>query len=492
MGKLTRLSDTQFNCEILGAELFLFKEGGRWSLTDNAMERTVVLDTSEANAAFRLAQSSAGSIQIAGLDDDDELPVDLSRVRDQIPSEDAILLDTTTLFDASLAIKDGPSPFTLLDLSTIANAFSLFENVVIQGPKTTAGVIKPLKRTLGSALTILNYDQDFVVDRLWEIYAPLADDLSPDEGPLISAITDAWRTFLSKPDIVLHKRFLKKLQNSPRYWDGVPATHYIGRNLGLDPEADKESLNEFVTVQTMRALFNDNLAGLLHVPYVPTSLRSPIYTELLRSKLEVQLLADKLLAALGPPILHELKPGPYAAELSAPFLLGILLSRITKPEDFWPALLELRQQLAPLRERLRLDRHDWHGRSANYLAEYLKHLKGYTPPSVQFAGQVVSGTATLGASVATASPLGGGAAKLLIKLVEALKPAEKAYQIYLRRFKPHVHVLVELDKEARALRSAETDIERLWKSSWTRHDHDVLEALSLSRPEMYSRLRQVG
>ena len=99
--------------------------------------------------------------------------------------------------------------------------------------------------------------------------------------------------------------------------------------------------------------------------------------------------------------------------------------------------------------------------------------------------------ATTGAKIATASPTDAGLATLAVKLASYLKPAEKLYRWYLKRYRPDVFVLIEVAEEAKGLQRVDRHIERLWGSRWTRSDHEELEHLARCQPGDYLGLRQV-
>jgi hypothetical protein len=499
MSAFTRITDNSFSCTLLDSEIILTRSADGWSVAGPLLSAPVDLDDSETTAAFRLGQTPTRFqerwLQRAGLGIDDE-PSDseIRKLQDQVSADGAVLLDTTTFRSAQLAVKAGPRPLSLLDLSTATNALILFDSVIVQ---PGVGVwTEPWKGVFGSAFTILDLNRDFIEGTLWSIVAELGRHLNDPDSDEGRSFASAWQDFVGRPDISFNESW-NEAQDSPAYWDGVPATYFLEGHFSFKGATSPtrpgdQSLNSFVTIQTIRALFNDNLAALLGIPYVSTSLRSPVYAELLRHKLETQMLADSLLATIGPPMLKEPSRGPYVAELTAPFLLGVVLSRMTTPEDYWDVVKHLRESFRPLRERIAADRNDWEGKSGTYLAHYIKYLQGYMPKGLQVAEQTVAGAAALSASVATGSPIGAGLAKLVIKLAQAFKPAERIHNWYLRRFRPHVHLVVEMAHEAQKLRGAESEIRRLWKASWTRADHDELEALSLARPEAFSRLRNIG
>lgn len=494
---LQRTGENTFSGMLLGQQFALEKEADSWKV--RLQGRETGLDASETEALFKASQTSEARFVTAGLNLDmleiapdpetaHNFADERAELTSQMPAGETVLLDTTTVHNAVCATKaDGLiDPAMLLDLSVVAFAFIAFDNVVV-APHARHRWSDDDPR-FGGALKTLLASRDLIMVTLWSICAPIKGLDYEREG-----YSTAWRGFLQRQDISLDGGVLDKVQDSPRYWDGVPASQYFSTLfLSEKGQEDLDSLNEFLSVQTIRALYNDEVAGLLKLPYLSCSLRAPIYSELLRRKLLSQLLADKLFGSLGPRPLEPSDRGSYVVEASAPFLLGILLSRMASPSDFWTVLHELRHSLAPLRRRLHEERDSWRGRTGPYLQGYLRHLSDYLPPDAKLAENALEATATAVASVATGSPLGGGAIKLVVKLAQLLKPTEKLYDWYLHTFRPDVAIVVELSKEAAKLRTVETEIERLWKRQWNRACRDQLEWLAIARPEAFAKLRHLG
>lgn len=491
MPNFKMIDNENFAFDLLGSSVLLTRKDNIWSITGPDLPSPIALNPPDANAAMIMGQRTGPQPEILNLGLDprhDVLASDVNFLRSQIGETDSVLLDTTTLASATLALNSRPSPASLLDLSTVTSAFILYEQVVVQGSAHHSG-IHEVPATLKHVLKILNYGRSVISGTLWSENVKAAY-AATEEAP--NPIINAWREFFGRDEISLNRSIWDRQQDSPAGWDGIPATYYFDNSLPSAPLHTTESLqslNDFLSVQTIRTIFNDNLAAMLNVPYIPTSIRSPVYSVLLSQKIKTQHLADRLLGQIGPPPLETPNTAAYVAELSVPFLLGIAFSRMGNVEDYWRIIEDLRNSFAPLRARLSADRNEWQGRSGAYLSEYLKHLKGYMPPGLQVAQGAASGAGTV-VSVA-ASPLGGGFVDLAVKLARAWKTTEKAYAWYLKRFRPYIHVIIEMATEAKALRAVETEIERLWGSTWTRGDHDQLERLSISRPEMFSRLRKL-
>jgi hypothetical protein len=482
------IDNENFTFDLFGSNVLLTRNSGTWCITGPAFPSPIALDASEANAALQIGQrSSTPELLTIGLDPQhDEPSLEAKSLRAQVGNADSVLLDTTTFASAALALEEGPKAAPLLDLSTVTNAFVLYEQIIIQ-----RSILCEIPSTLKSALKMLHCDRSTMTGTLWSTNV-LAANAATDQQP--NPMTDAWRAFLGRDDIRLDSRAWNEEQDSPGIWDGVPASYYIdyhqAPSITTVPSTPGElkSLNDFLSIQTIRTLFNDRVASMLGVPYVAASMRSPVHALLLSQKIKTQHLADRLLSQIGPPTLEAPSTTAYVNELSVPFLLGIAFTRMKTPSDYWAVVQELRDSFAPLRARIAADREEWQGRSGVYLSEYLKHLKDYMPPGLRIAQEAATGTSALAAAV---SPVGGGLVDLAVKMACALKTTEKAYHWYLKHFKPHIYVVVEMATEAKSLRAVENEVERLWSSQWTRRDHDQLERLSVSRPEVFSRLRKL-
>ena len=487
MSGFRRMGNDEYFCELVGENYHLFKSGDDgWQLQHATSGVCVNLEGSEVNAAFVMGQRPSSAqdrlLSAAGLtmqESSDEAAIE--KLRRQV-EDGAVLLDSTTLNNAEMAIEY-PTALSLLDLSVVTFALVMCDRILFQ---SGSNVPTELLGLFPKVLKPLRYDNEFSSGLLWTICSSLQKDLG--RGSLKEAIEERWQNFLSNPEIELNMGVVDHAQDSPVQWDGVPATYYHT----LSWSSGGKSLNDFLSVQTIRALFNDNLAGMIGVPYLATSVRAPVVSELLERKVETRILADSLLARIGPEQAAKREEGSYVSEISAPFLTGVILSRIGSSREYWQAVGDLRDDFEPLRKRISRDRDEWDGRSGAYLRKYVDAVNGHVPESVKVTENMLSATAAFGVSIATGSPLGGGIGKLALKLVFATKPSKWAYKWCLQRFKPNVAIGIELAEEAKNLRNIDTEIRRVWGTTWSRQERDMLETLSLARADSFSKLRGLG
>jgi hypothetical protein len=423
------------------------------------------------------------------------LETQMHELRSQVPRGLCVTLDATTVRNAIFSI-DGrldPSPLTLLDLSVVTVALICFDAALVQ-PFPGARDLQ----NRSDAFKVLHYPDRFIPTTLWSMCAGAMNDQNE-----VVEFEKAWSKLL-QVGVKLDFSRLGSYQDSPSYWDGIPASYYHGTLLGSTASSQSartesartDSIDEFLSVQTLRALFNDQLAGFLALPYLATSLRSPIQSLLIARKIETQRLVDHMLNAVGPPLRSQEKDrtstSPYMAECSAPFLLGIVLEKMRRPDDYWAVIREYRRRFAPLRERILLDRDKWQGRSGQYLEQFTKHLARRGSAWKEAGEATIDTTAAIGTTAATAlapqfTLVGAG-----IKLLKLIHPADKLHSLFLKCFRPEVYLLFNLADEARQLRTVETNISRIWGTTWLRSDHDQLEALASSHPEPFARLRSLA
>lgn len=459
------------------------------------------LTSGEANAFLKATKESlATDLPALGISVENEAPKselerDAEFLRNQLPTEQClVLLDTTTINNALDCLHGNLNAANLLDLAIVAFAVVCFDRIIIQQNYILEKAITPLSDSfffLKYPLEIgEKYSKRFISGPLVKIGIP--DTLNTGNRQRAEADTfeRIWSKYLGvrQTDIHLNLNY-NVFQQSPDFWDGIPASYYIPLRRTLGNKVD-EQMNEFLSVQTIRTLFNDGFAGFVGVPYIGTSIRAGVHAVLLRRKLETQLIADKLLSHIGPrPLRH--RTSTYVAESSAPFILGLILEKIGSRENFWTALADYRARFQPLRERLRADRREWDGKSGQYVRRLTRHLGGLSREANDLGGEALKTGAVGATTIATGSKEAGELAGLAVKLLMLLKPAEVAYHVYLKYFRPELHLLFDLSKEAQLLRSVENRINALWgpHSGWGREDRDELEFMASVHPGAFLKLR---
>lgn len=404
-------------------------------------------------------------------------------LRTQIPSGLSVLLDTTTVRNALRALDPGtPDPLALLDLATLSTAVVCFENVLVQ----------PFSWRLTEAsefgIRILEQSRELVTGPLWSINFEAAEGLRlHDQRRQI--FEAAWADFLHWPRNCTWLDFNNwdQFQHSPVDWCGVAASEYM-RDLLIERPIG-ESNAKFLAVQTMRSLVNHELASRLGVPYLATSLRSPVQCLIIKENHERQLVLDRLVGELGPAPARRAVTGSdesYALEYSAPFILGLILQRMRVPGDYWEILARYRQRFRPLRERLQKDREDWDGRVGPYVRRMLQHVTFASRLAQEGEQAAVDASATLVA--VGLGGVAGASASLGMKLVSLLHPAERVQRCYHRWFRPELYLLTSLRSEAEGLRALDRQVESIWKCRWDQWHYRQLDMLRAASPAPFLRL----
>lgn len=394
----------------------------------------------------------------------------------------SVLLDTSTLNGAAQCIElGGPTPLTLLDLSTLTFALCCFDQIVVQPGSWIA--IPP---HLSDAVTTLEYPGQFIRSTLWSMCSELMNQThSPGQ---MKVWQDAWGSFLGVASPRLDLQMVSNHQDSPLYWNGVLAHAYTDA-LARDPTrvTSDAGANEYLSIQTMRTLFNDSLAGYLSLSYLPSSIRAPIHAVVLGAKVERQLVVDSLIERIGPrTVSANTSRSPYTGEFSAPFMLGLVLGRMESPGDFWRAVSDMREEFAPLRRRIAEDRDAWDGRRTQYVEDLMAPLVKVSE-AADLTVEATAATAATVASAAGAGPLG----LLAVKLARFGLPAPVRRQYY-KRFRPELHLFFSMASEAKSLRAVDTQLEEVFSMRLGKGDLDALEHYASLQPPAFAQLRDLG
>jgi hypothetical protein len=382
----------------------------------------------------------------------------LGGLRQTLPTDRlAVLVDTTTINNAREALLtrgQAPSPVALLDLSVLTAAATLFDTIVIQPER-----FPPLEE-IHDLTQVLHptYEGQLELER---IYREVWDAFSrPQE---LATYRARWASFLDVAASELRVD-LDPIQtlNEEMMFD-YSSTAQIADAFGIaSGSAGRDAqLAVALGVHTVRAGFNDAIAGVLGLPYLATSIRLPVSSELADRKTRVLWVLRRLIANSSPA--GPAEPATFAprTQIAAPLLLGLVLERMSKPEDYRPALDEVRERFAPLRAHLREDREtaQWDKQPQMYMQQFTKHLgESATLATVQDAA--IAG-AQAGVTIATGDP---GFVTAALKVIAAVKPLEVAHRAYLRLWRPEIYVLLNVAKEARRLSLLDSRIERIWGS----------------------------
>lgn len=488
-----------FSFRIRGIDFFLELERDRAHLRALPTEEIVEVSPEEAEHILNLRREDLldKKLQLRGIYLDEEsrnstLSGEVAFIRSNLPQECLlVMLDTTTVRDALHCLEyRNLTPLNLLDLGVLCFAAICFDRIVIQPGYHLQSINEH-----PDIFSIITYPDGFIPRTLWSICCDVSEDLPDRVDEMEAGFEKAWCRFLSLDpgEIKLNLQAWDQYQNSPAYWNGVMASHSSSDLFGQSPPhgGDKRERDDFLSIQTNRVLFNDKLAGFLGLPYLASSIRSCVHSQVIAKKVETRLLVDRLISSIGPRPAESYKEYPYVPECSAPFLLGLVLEQMRTPRDFFPVLKTYRERFAPLRRKIWEDREMWTGGSGSYLEQFLKHLNGGVSEYIKRTEDVIEGSASVATSLVTATKSDAGLAKLGIKLLRLLNPGEKIYHLYLKYFKPEVYLLFSLVNEAKRLHMAEERVRSIWGRSWTRKEHEQLEFLAASHPGEFLRLRKL-
>lgn len=471
-----------------------YDEGhGRFFLKDTRSGGEVTLTEDEFNVAGTALKSDHGfellqrNLEYAGIViSDKELPDgaadQFGRIKKQVPENSlTAFLDTTTVFN-TLACVDHPKvvqPAALLDLSVFTFAALCFDHIVVQ-PFTRDVLLRRL-RDDGTVIVMEYPDDKFVSDYLHSFRADITNNMRDIN---VAAYEAAWAKLLRKKPgvIVIDPRVVHRYHASPHYWDGVYVGAYLNRQLveplpgSVEAQSPDPDLNEFLSIQTSCVLFNDSLAGALNLPYLTSSFRNCVYSKVLGHKIRGPLadaddevfkrphVLDVVMARNAPKNFSpSARRSLYTDYFTAPFLLGLVLMKMKKPEDYWDVLRKYRDQLAPLRKRILRDKDKWEGREENYARELMKpltDLRGGKRVGAADLAEDVESSLTLASPFPSSDNSKVSLVSLGVKLVKLLKP--HAFKFYRRE----LYVLNNLADEAKALRALELTVKRIWGQTW--------------------------
>ncbi len=164
-------------------------------------------------------------------------------------------------------------------------------------------------------------------------------------------------------------------------------------------------------------------------------------------------------------------------ELAAPFLLAMILRRMNAPEDYWRLLLNLRDEFTDFRTEVRAKRDDRAAGADDYIEDVLARLQAQLERSGKqhhATREKAFTAAEFGVNLATANlPSAAiGAARLLSTTLD-----RRAHEMYIKRLRPDVYLLLNLAREAERLRSESVDeqVRRIWGRRFEPLHHDVLD-----------------
>ena len=446
---------------------------------------SVPLTDGEASQLLNVGRNGLGwELQMVGIPIEPhigEIQMENANFLDEFPN--SVMLDTTTLRSAELCLRGVVTPVSLLDLSVFCTAAICYDRIVVQ--PVHSDIITQYPRLF----SVIKYSNEAIEGTLWTMCADLLNSHSLN-SPNTLMLEEAWRRMFGRDDIRLDIQSTDMYQNSPPNWNGVPASYFVD-SLFSGSAIDRDSMNEFLSVQTMRTLFNDVLAGFLSIPYLSTSIRAPIISIVMQRKVQLQPLVDALIEAIATAdATLEDKNLPFASELYAPFFLGLVLEKSNRPEDILPNILEYRRKAEPLRKQLATDREVWSGRGRPYLKNVIKSINKFRSNQTELAENAIKTTVSTLTPLVTATQPQTQMASLGIELAMLLRPMDKLNCLYNRIFRPHIYWLTELSEEAKALRNVESQLVRVFDHSWTKDKRRSLELLADTYPASFAKLRE--
>ena len=331
-----------------------------------------------------------------------------------------------------------------------------------------------------------------------------------DHGP-IARWEREWGVFLGlEPGTVkLNISEYDEYQASPPVWDGVVAGSYWDHLVSSDPwfDTDQDQLNGWLSIQTMRTLFNDKLASRLRTTYIPQSMRTVVHADLVAVKASTQMVRDKLVAEAGSQLVVDRllggvgtgtvsaaeldSTGPYMREYGAPLVLGLAMERMATPGDWAGAVSDLRERFQPLRRALSIHEQDSSDPTADaWIARLLEETSQLQLPTWGLVDAIAVMGPTVSAATGSEEALFAGVIAGLVLVLGKRAPAVLK-RISAKALRPHIHLLFAVDSEARALRSLENRVRELWPS-FSGRDVALLERIAALQPTSYLSLRRSG
>jgi len=343
------------------------------------------------DAVARLAEFGTWSLgyQPGGVTEE-QLQRTFREVRDWIARSvdhfrlNAVYVDTTTLRTVhQLISREDASRFllaeTLLDLNTFANAVVLYDNIIhLENPYVDSRRFNEFlgNRQIFVSLPVGTFDGEIIQDGLnslggvllglWRDVRGMLQSLKyrePEEPAFedMTEIQQGWRILLGE-GFSLTEMFDDRggvwYSEAPRLLNQlVQATDAADQWAGFRHWAEDRiypGVTSFVSECNHRSLFNQAVAYLLKLHYLPNCTRLPFRRFLYNRAADVQHVLPSIqrLEAEYRRIARTYD-APQEPNLLLPFFLGAVLSRISSLSEFFEALAEVRDQAEPFRSRRR-------------------------------------------------------------------------------------------------------------------------------------------
>jgi hypothetical protein len=428
-------------------------------------------DVPSALAGFRISPTRAAEL--------DELRDMLASFREP----NAVWMDTTTVYRAHRMLSPDPAdgrdvfdPLALLDLDSFVRNVVLYDQIVYAAHDGGWTDLRPVNERLREPLFVTMFGDDGVPEATCKLFDRihmfgrkwLADGVSDRcEDEQLLRWRDATETvFGVVPDERAMWRIVIGWGSDPDYvTDLVLAAD--GGDFADPMWGRTEALQQqLIGDATTRQVFNQILSRALGLPYHPAASRMP--TAISYSTGRAIAAANALHAAmqrLHDDRLTSLRRFGMTVE-AAPVWAAVLLSRVATSADLLPALIELREQTAPLRAaRAKLDRAlaDDRLEPQDVVDEAMRELRakrqstwklwaGTTSPiAIGEVAEALTGAGTLGYVVGVLGVLG---ASLL---------SSSPDQLRARLLRPHHVILSDLGSSVRHLQDSLPKAQQVWK-----------------------------
>lgn len=449
-------------------------------------EKVLDLTSSEADAAGRQpgkdleAVLRASGYSIYEPERSDRFMHDIGELQRRVhrDARTAILLDSTTVAHAADVVAGSllPTPVALLDLASVTFALVMYDRVLVLNHGDRLAPVRHAVEDLD-----LHPKHRILRDTLWELCQEAYT--AGGRRPAMAKWHSAWGRLLDidPADLHLDLNAYDRYTDSPGDWAGAIEGD-AGNELTLAwlaTGATPSVRDDYLSVVTMRAIFNDFLSARLRVPYLASSLRAPIHCELIAARARVLLAADDVLARVAPPPLGHGR-GPYRVATAAPFPLALALTKMSHPEDYWAAITELRLRMQPLRDSLRRARDGDQNDPTAYLRQVKESLSATCSQVPKDVADVVATMAPLGFSDPASATVG-----LVVKLLGLTGSSRQMRDLFWRVFRPELHLLLDLRSQAKRLGDVSDQVRTIWGHDV---DHKELQRLASIQPLTSSRL----
>lgn len=331
---------------------------------------------------FRVAEASQCDLESTFSNISDWL-----RLVSATDSGDYVFLDTTTLCTVKQLIEDigdGHGPVTaemLFDLSTFVNAVILYDGCVhLQNTSIETEQFNDQLGNepifIGMPVTLDRFgvmsDSDRLLQQVWDESCNKAFDIMKanrynHEFEELDNLRKAWSLFLNRridyKDLFRKNELHNWSSSGPQLLNELVSQmnqYPFGYSLNMDAALISEC--------NYRAFFNNRVAQLLKLPYLPNVARYPARASQYRiAKATREVFAEwdhSLLQEIDSRYKNVSQNSAIAGSenLVLPFFLSVVLSGVDSAESFWQHLAEVRKQAKPLRQRrAELSRALWDG-----------------------------------------------------------------------------------------------------------------------------------